>query len=406
MSNTRVYFSYIQADGTYTDFTEVTDDIKGRVPDVVEKVDSNDYDVGVFRFADFGLMLRNEDGRYSEPSNPISVFPFSRDRTLVKVTWDSNLSPIACGSTPCGYSALDHELEIFRGLIEDNATKFDLEKQEIKFKVLGLESITKKVDVPFADLNIGDDLQTIFYKFLNQTEINKYFTVDIANILPGNNIVLDDLADLENITVLDALQLLLGPSNSILYVRNLTVYIKERTPTNDFQYYFYGQASNNGAENIIDINNYSEGISRTFNYWTWEGQTILKKFVDSIERNGIRNKELSSTLITDTVKIGNILDSLITEFGFPKVEFDLVAPLDLEILQLYFLDKVSVDYQASFLPQGNQLLPLYGQARYGEARYPKAEYSVSIGADTPWKIMSRKINLKDGTIVFKVRRAN
>jgi len=404
MAGFRVEFSFPLADGSYADFVEVTEDIvEAGFGNIKKLLDSNEHDIGTLKFNNFKLVLRNEHGAYSDAIDAKSIFPEKRDQTLVRVLWNRNEDGSDCGACFCGLTFLDQDVEVFKGLLEDNSTKFDTDKQTIKFSILGIESIIAKAEIPFSSLSAGDTAEEILFTCLNQSRITQFFTVDALNINVNNNFITDAIASLEDSTVLEVLEEVLFLSGSILFVEDDIVYVRSRAvdPTSSFT--FYSPSSDLGIENIINISNYSIGLNKTFNFFKWRGTSSKVSFTDSIERYGLRKKEIESDLITDQAKQLSILNTLITEYGFPVIEYDLTTPLYTQIVELKFLNKVNVDYPADYLPTFDSVAARYGQARYGQGRYARQVSSLFISVADDWKILNKTINPKSSTITFRLR---
>lgn len=406
MAALTIEMSFPNADGTYTDFVEVTDDVLDNGLSPIKKVlDSNEYDVGTLKFSKFKLSLRNEHGAYSDAITAKSIFPHKRDETIVRVLWDRNEGGSDAGACECGLTFLDPPVEIYKGLIEDNSTKFSTSKQTIKFTVLGMDSIVSKVETPYASLVLGDNIETLIYKCLNQDKIKKFFYVSPTNINVKQNFICDAIESLEDRTVLETLNELLFLSGAVLYIEEDTLYVRPRDVDVASAYTFYSSSSSLGIESIIEIEGYTIGLNRTFNMFKWADTTLKVSFLDSIERYGLRKKEIESKLIlsTNAALINTILLSLVTEFGFPVIEFELTAPLYTDTIDLKFLNKIHVDYPADYLPSFDSQASLYGVAKYGEARYARQITSLFISIEDDWKIMNKTINTKKSTVTYRLR---
>jgi hypothetical protein len=260
----------------------------------------------------------------------------------------------------------------------------------------------KRVLVPYSSISNGDTIEEVLYACLNQSPFNELVTVDAANISVGNNITIDDKSSLENETVYERLEDILLIGDAVLYIENNIVYVSARTPSTDVQYTFYGEASNDGIENIETIEDYRNGLNRVFNHWTWDESTRVAFNPESIDVYGIRTKSISLDLITNDTKRQTTLDILRTEFYPKKKEFVVVTTFDHAKLALKILDKVVVDYP-QILYSMDEILPIYGVAVYGVDMYPLTTSRFSISALDRYKIMSIEYSLKDEKINFKLR---
>jgi hypothetical protein len=324
----------------------------------------------------------------------------------VQVTWDNRNYDLQAGFFNSGEEILGDEEIIYEGLLSDVVSQSTIDAQTVDFKIQGFESLFDITDVPFTDISDGDLISEIIYDCLNQSAITDLITVSALNITPNEDVEIDFVEDLENKTVKEALNEMLLISNSVLYVRDRVVYVRSRAPTIDLIYSFYGQASIQGVENILNITKYREGLNRTYNYLTWQDTNLRSRDLTSVQTYGVLKKEIGTRVIDplETTKIQTLLDSLKAEFAYPKLEFDLETPLGYETMDLFLLDKVKVDYPTPFEAVDDNPLPRYGQNFYGEARYPAAVFSITISDSFRFKILNKKINTSKQTITLGLRR--
>lgn len=403
MSAPRIYIKPFDELGSYqSSFTNITRDAL-KAGKIQKELDSTDYDIGIYRNSSFKLTLRNDHGRFLNVDSNKSIFNFKRADSIFKVTWDRNSEPLICGFLNCGNFMLGKEVDLFEGLLTDVSGTSNIDDQEISFNILGYESLFSKVDVPFSSISNGDNVSDVIFTCLNQTKITDLLTVSISNINLSTDQTIDVKDSLENQTVEDALAELLKISNSVLNIKNKTIYVTSRTPSSTVQYNFFGQASNSGIENVLNIKNYRDGINRLFNYWTWEDTNLIQSDSASINIYGVYKRETSSDLITDTTKRNNILSDYLAEFKDPKVELDLTTKLDLDTYALELLDKVTIDYPTVYFAADDNPVPRYGQDVYGSSLYPFGQYSLTISPNIEFKILSRSIDLERNTITFKLR---
>lgn len=403
MAAFNVYLSY-PIPGGYSEFIDITEDcLDQSIGNIVQSLESNEYDVGKITFSNIKLVLRNEHSYYSEATNPTSIFPVKRDKSIIKIEYDINSDTNACGWCYCGETFLSAPVTIFKGLLEENTAKFDVIEQTVTFSILGLDSIINKVITPFSSLNVLDDFNTLVYTILNQAEITQFFTVDSINIDIKNNLVPDSIVELENKNCLESLQEILLLGNSIMFVRDDIIYVKGRDESPISQFVFYGPSSDEGLENILELKDYSPGLNRTFNSVTWANTDLRLFFIDSIEKYGERIKEFNSSLLTDDIKRQAVLNSYLSEFGFPKLECTIVVPMYTPIVKLGFLDKVNIDFPSEVLPTVGELSSRYGQAVYGNGRYNVTINSLFISISQQWKILNSNTNIRSQTLAFKLR---
>lgn len=401
----RCYIKPFNDTGEYvTNWSEVTDYIDiGKIGTLKQELDNNEYDVGIFGYNSLSITLENESGIFSDIDATQSMFKYKRANSLFKITWSLNPHPLQCGLFVCGEGVLNDEIDLFTGLINDDSASSNINDQKIKFKILGKESIFSQEIVPYSDLSVGDLFSEALLTILDQTVITNVLTVSSGNISTGVDVTLDVITNFENQTVKEALDDLLEKSNSILYVKDDTIYIEPRTVHSALSYTFYGQAATDGIEDIQNIKNIKSGINKTFNFWTWKDTTLTSSNADSVLKNGYKKKEIDFDSITNTTKRQSILDSNKDEFGSPKQEFDLTAIMDYDTIDLFILDKVSVDYPTVLYAADENSLPIFGVAIFGEARFPYGEWSLIVDASTEFKILSRNLDTKSSLITFKLK---
>lgn len=403
MGRFRVYIKPFQDFGEYeTDFVEVTDDVLSNIGQLSESLDNSDFDLGIFRNSNFKLTLDNSRGRYSDVRSSDTMFRYKRADSIVKITWAFS-TPFFAGTSLAGGGAfVAEEIEIYRGILNDDGAKMNLKDHRLDFTVLGRESIFQRVEVPFASIVAGDTISDILYACLNQTQITGLLGVDLADINPGLDQETDDVAEFENKTFSEILKNLLLSSNSVMVIEDDAVKVKSRTATADVEQTFYGQGAVLGAENIDDMSEISNGASRIINFITWKDTALVVRDESSISIYGVKKKELDFPFFTDDVKRTAIMNAILEEFSSPKQEFILQTPATYECFERRMLDRLSIDYP--LVPAQEDVdFPLYGQAQYGTARYPKTLNTFEVLSDDHYKIIGKTLDMKNSKIKFKVR---
>lgn len=404
MSVFRFYIKPFDDNGILQDYIEVTEDVTyNNMGRISQKIDNDRFDVGVYKFDSISFKLRNDHGKYSSVGNLESIFRFRRAGSQLKITWDINDNPPQAGVAILGRVFTGIETTVFEGIIDDDAATLDIDSQQITIRGLSSDAIFSGVETPYGSISVGDLYSDILYTLLNQAEITKYVTVDAGNINVGLDLQIDVKSELENTTVKEAIDKILFQSNSVLWIENSTVYIANRDGGGASVKTFYGQGSNNGLEDILNISDISTGLNKTFNYWTWAGTTLKSVNTSSVTANGVRKKEISFDEITNSSKRQQVIDEQRTDFSDLKQEFDLTVPLTYENLSIGILDQVRVDYPNVYRAATADGLPIYGVAIYGTSVYPNGEFSITISPDTPFKIMGKSIDTKNQQIIFNVK---
>ena len=406
MSRFKAYIKPFDTNGDYVDdYIDVTGDVDfNSFSTLSQKIDNSSYNVGIFNFNSINLKLRNEHGHYEDVNTPNTIFSFKRTDSKFKLTWSIGDDITQCGNAICGAVPANLEVDVYKGLLNDESFASDISNQKVTFKVLGLESILRRVDVEDVTITAGQTFSTILLNVLNQTPITDLLTVSGANISVGTDQVIDSAADFTGKTVKESLDELLKLSNAILYIENDVIIITPRVESATLDYTFFGQASVNGTESIQNLSAIKSGLDRTFNFWQWQ-DTPLSPVIDPSSKTtyGVRKNSISGGSITDSGKRTAILTNLKDEFKNPKREFDLTTILDYTTLELFILNKVQVDYPTPYSPPEGDITPLFGVAIFGISRFPYGEFGITISEDDRFKIMGRKINIKDQLITFSLR---
>lgn len=411
MSRFRAYIKPFDYNGNYRDdWIDVSDDVDfDKIGKLSRQIDANYFDVGVFKFSQLNITFLNALGKYAGVEVFQSIFKTKISNSLFKITWDANDYYCRAGMAPCGYVSLYQETELFRGLINDVPGQMDVDSQAVTFQVLGLESVFQQVANP-GNLSNGDIFSALIYKILNQSDITDLMTVDPGNITLGlDGYIVDDVTQYDTKTVKEILDNLLFISNSVLYVKDATVYVVPRFQGGSSLKTFFGQASPRGVENIVSIQNLNTGAAKMFNYWTWDQTLIHRQDDTSVLENGISKNNVSGIdeiLTTNTSLIGIILAELALQYRFLKQEFDITIPCKFDTVQLFLMDHVTVDYPTVFIAADNSELPLYGSAIYGESRYPIGQWQLTIPYTDDYQIIGWAIDTKNQNMILSVKKFN
>ena len=114
ISNIKVKVTPLKTELEYGDEIDITDYVLANtIGSVDEKIDSGNYDIGLYTYADLTITLANYDGRFNDDTYSSSIFYYTRDRALIVVEfYDTNNTTVA----------------LFKGLINDEATIQDFNK--------------------------------------------------------------------------------------------------------------------------------------------------------------------------------------------------------------------------------------------------------------------------------------
>lgn len=402
----RTYLKVFNIDGNYEeDFIEISRDVLS-VGDIQRGVDNTEFDVGVVKNSSLKLRLRNDTGKYSDVGDFQSIFNFSRKNSIIRVDYSRNVTPLIAGFFEPGKKPLDKTVTLFEGLINDVTSASDIESQFADFTVLGYESVLSEIEVPFASIGSTDSYKDVLSKCLDMPPFRDLVSFNVLNINPGLSISIDTKVFLENKTVGEVLPRLLLDSGSVFYIKDGNAIISSREPTVDLKRTFYGQSSIDGIEDILNIPVYRDGVNRVKNFWRWKDTSLRALDSTSISVYGAQVKELESQLIeaSSTVKIQSILDEYRDDFRDPKIELDLITPMNTDTIDLQILDRVKIDYPTVYEAPDGSVIARYGLSIYGENRYPFGRWNLVIDPDqVAFKIINEKLSPRNKTITFKLR---
>lgn len=404
MSSLKVYICPFDLSGSYTSYEDVTEYVvKSSISDIKKEIDGTDYDIGVVKIGTLSISMSNTTGKFSDVSEFGSMFNYKRSDSLIKIIYDPNDYQNQCGDVICGTTVLTDTTTIFEGMINDSATTQNIGNSTISFRCFSYDYLFKRIEVPFSSISVGNYLSDIFLLILDQAPFNTLVTVSASNINPTLDLQIDNKDDLENKVVFDVLDELLMISNSVMFIEDNIVYISGRNESVTLKYEFYGQASNNGIENLEEISEYRNGMNRVFNYCTFKDRANLKINSTSVQVYGILKNEIDSTYITNSTSIDSILQSMINEFSEKKIEMYITAKFNEDLLNLNILDKISIDYPSIPYTSEGTDLPVFGSAIFGNSIFPYQESSIVISNLTYFKITSFSYNLKTERIKIGIR---
>lgn len=378
--------------GTEIDVTKdinVEDFLKDNgISSIKKEVDNGDFDIGVFVFDSINLTCINYDGTFSDFFDYRSIFKFGRDKAKVVVNYFDGTS-----NTP--------DIS-FKGLVDDRATKLDFTKSEIKLIVLSQDSILNRVKVSGGTVSNGSMISTAIKNILNIPAITSVLNYNEADINVLNDYVVDDASKLENKTIKEAIDLLLGASNSVLVVDKLdNIIVRSREYNTGSVFKFFGENDLLGRQNIISIRDYNSGLQRAFNTIIVGEQSASN--IGFIEVYGDNKKNFKFDFITNVDTQAQIAADILDFWKTPKIELQITAKTS-EVRGLGFFDLVSIDYYYRVVPVEGTKLPLYGTAIYGTAKYPYIFGNNKITPNTAFKVIGIEEDPKTFTTKVKLRQ--
>ena len=375
------------------------------IGDLNQQLDNTEYDIGIFRAANCKLKLRNDHGLYSPAGTIESLFKFRRGGSKIRIRWEAGDERLCCGFFTAGHpsSTLSEPVTLFEGLLDDIQTKTPVDDQTVEFLIQGYESLLAQISTPYSSISNGDTIALTIYRMLNQAPFTTHVTVLQANITPSTSFTIDNKTSLENQTVVEGLKDLLLASNSVLYVRDNIVYVKPRTATTDLQHTWYGPAAEEGIENILDIDDFRSGEHRIINFVTWQDTSLMANDVTSVTKYGARKKEIKADVVTNNTQRTTIITAIKDEFANPKREMILMTPLDKNTVDLFLLDRVSVDYPSEYVVAETQNVAIYEIGEYDVDYYAAPIARLEIESTARFKIMSRRLSFDKFTMAYGLR---
>lgn len=393
--NTRVLITPLISENVYGSTVDVTQDVDvsdfiKSISTIRREIDNGDDDFGIFTFGNINLTAINYTGKFNDENhNGVSIFPYLRDRAKVEIEFRNKAGTATTR---------------FKGLINDDATRQNLQSDTVSFRVLSLDSILRQVKIAAGSVVTGDLFSTAIKKILNVPSITTTLTYDAANISVDLDLTIDDGEPFSNATAKDKLDELLLASNSVLYIDETdTVFVKPRTVSNTL-FELYGRGDKYGRSNIIKVKNLNTGLHRAFSSIKINSDTVSTSD-PWVTNYGFRQKSISFDFMNDLDKEEQIADRLLDEFKVPKMELEVEVKTE-KINSAELLDMVSVNYPYMLFPDPTfGKLPMFGTAEFGTARFPIQYGSFEIKPDVRWKIIGIDEHPSSFTTTLKLRQA-
>lgn len=392
----QVFITPLIKEDTYGPEVEVSDYVKiDGLSKIKRSIDSTDYSLGVYRFNDLRLKCENALGTFNE-NDSRSIFPFTRDKAKVRITALKIDSDDLTTTT---------ELQ-FEGLINDEATRQNITNDVITMIALSKDSIFRTTQVQAGIITAGTLASAAILSILSQPSIFNLLTIDVANINPELDFLIDNPSTLDNLEVKEALDLLLIASSSVLLIKNDVVFVqgRENAPGGDIlELRGRGEITNNA--NIISISEYNTGKQRQFNSVRLNNGAVVIEDTNSVSEYGLRQIEFDFPMINDTDTLNSIATNIAEEFRYPKIELKLRVPTNI-VEDFDLLDLARVDAPWLKKPLPGNFLPIYGVAVYGDAvtPYPEIQGSVQILNKLKFKIISIEDDPKSFITSLKIRQ--
>jgi hypothetical protein len=386
----RVYLTPRNGRLTYGDEIEITDEVRfDGLPSVRRSIDSTDYDVGVFKYDDVEIKALNRNGYFNDENDVRSIFPFGRNKAKVRVV----------------FSNTDADTIVFKGLINEEATRLDPENDEITFRVLSLTSVIRNTNVSSGTIPDGTSVQTALASLLDVPTITAVLNYSLANNNPDYDFNIDVGSEFDNRRTSDAVNELLLASNSVMIIDgddNIIIRNRDEDTTRDVLN-LYGPFDIKQRTNITKLISYNTGMHRMFTAVKVNGQE--ERDAALITDFGYRQKVVALDFITtDSIEVA-VAERLLEEFKAPKKELQVEVPTYV-VRNAQILDRVSLSYPLRVKPIEDKFLPVIGSTVIGEVDMPLPDTygSLSISSDIGFKIIEIVEDPQEFTTVLKLRQ--
>lgn len=401
----RVYFTpLMQSDiNVYADEIDVSDHIKYTgIGNLRRSIDASDYDVGVFVFSDVELVGVNENGYFNE-NDYRSVFPSIRDRCKVRVVFSKIEMVRDLDGTVI--SEVETVQSIFRGLLNEEATRLDITNETIRFKILSRDSVLRTTKISSGVITAGMTVKQSLEAILNVPRITSVLNFDANDITPDYDFVIDSGTWFNNKSVTEGVNKLLFASNSVLLINDAgDIVVRSRVPDESKPVLnLYGKNDIHYRENIIDITSYNTGKQRQFTSVTINDTE--RNNADYVQAFGLRNKKFKLEFVTSEPTEAAIADIIVDEFKTAKIELNIKVATDIA-KNVELLDRVSVSYPLRAKPPAGAFLPVIGITMIGETDQPLPHIfgAISIEPRLAFKVIEIEDNPDRFTSVLKLRQ--
>jgi hypothetical protein len=350
---TDVYLKRRFADGTYeTDWLDISRLVAGSGIDRVSyRLDSDDYDVGIFSASNLRMSFNNRTGAFNLPYDSRSLWSAFESRHLSKI------------KVECGYidSSDDKITEIaFNGTLDDRTIRIG-DDDIATATVLSLDSIFSSIVVTAGAITSSISASSALYILCYRGEVLEHITVDPGNINPGINVTIDSPTEFAGKKLDQVLNEIMLLTNSVMYVdSSANLIIKSRAHASTVSSVLYRNPESGDSTNVYSISDFNSGRHRVKNAWYWGSSALYATSEEHhLKRYGVTRKSISSDSITNNTVKQQILDGMLEEWQFPKMELSLET--DYLGSTIGILDTVRLDVRP----------------RVSGSAYPLADYAVA-----------------------------
>lgn len=385
----KVYMTTRLSENIYGEEVEISAQILNTGIKAMKKsIDSSDYEIGVYTYGDISLKVTNYNGEYNDETDGRSLFPYSRDLTKIRIVYKDN----------------NGEYTRFRGLINDVATKQNIGREEVEFRVLSLDSVIKTTKVSGGLINDNSLASTAIKSILNQTGITRVLNYNESNINVDVDFTIDVGSYFDNNESRKSLNELLFFTNSVLLIDSSdNIIVQSRKENSKDTLNLYGAYDEKNRQNIIDLKKYNNGKHRTFTSVKIEG--IESTDNEYVLDYGFKQLVKKATFITNESTKKKIGDRILLEFKKPMIELEVTVETE-TVKNSDLLDRVSLNYPMRIVRHENKFLPIVGVAKIGDSLTPLPESygNISISPAIAFKIIEISENPKSFQTTLKLRQ--
>lgn len=382
----RVYLAPRLAAGGYDDWIDVSRfAVETNLGKYTRSIDSGDFDIGYYEEANVQIAFDNEEARFSADSGYFANRLIDRSRLRI----------VAGYVDPGDPTQRVYDVD-FEGIIDDRASKLDSDNENAQFTALSYSSILGRLKADPGAVTNGQTFQQALHNLLARSPVTDLLSVDIANIRPKVDLVIDTAGWFTGKSLKTAVEALMLAANSVMRIKHGAVFIGPRQQSATVRYQFFGKGSRR-PPNVLSLKNMHTGMSRVITQVT-VNETTFDADDDLVDLYGVAPKTADVGFITDTSSVAAIAADILAEFGWPKQELELTTSyLGYEV---ELLDLVTIDNEG-FLAEGRPAV--YGRAVYGESSYVRRRGGARIRPLEGYKILSVAHDYRAMTTTLKLR---
>lgn len=385
----KVYLTPKTGEFTYGDEIQISAEILfNGIKTMKKSIDSSDHEVGIYTYGDISLKVINRDGKYNDELDGRSIFKYTRDLAKIRVVYSDN----------------DGDITRFNGLINEEATKQDLNKEEIQFRVLSNDSVIRTTKVAGGLIANGVLASDAIKSILNQAKITSVLNYSDSNINVDQDFVVDDGSKFDNKNARNALNDLLIASNSVLIIDgDNNIFVQSRKQTSGDILNLYGPYDEKMRQNIHSVRKYNPGRHRTFTSVKIGGVEVDDD--GFVLDYGYRQLERNLPFITSDATRTVVATRILNEFKMPRVELEVSVPTHI-VKNANLLDQVSVNYPLRVKRINDKFLPTVGITKIGDTEMPLPDVfgDASISPAMGFKIIEIAENPAKFETILKLRQ--